>query len=144
MPSKVCTRCGETKELPLFVKSKTSPDGTRPHCKKCNCAYYAKRRVEQYDKVREYEKKFHRKRALHYNYGITEETYEQMLLKQQYSCAICSSPASSFAKRLDVDHCHTTGKVRGLLCPQCNKGLGLFKDNSVVLQTAIDYLKKYA
>lgn len=144
MLTKVCTRCHEEKELSLFVKSKPSKDGTRSHCKKCNGLYYAKRRVEQYDKVREYEKKNHRPRMLMSMYGLTLADYATLLSSQDNSCAICHAHSSTFTKNLAVDHCHTTGKIRGLLCPQCNKGLGLFKDSQQNLQKAIDYLKKYS
>lgn len=78
-----------------------------------------------------------------YNYGLTEEDYFQMLEQQEGKCAICSTPTTSFTKALAVDHCHTTGQVRGLLCPLCNKGLGLFRDKISFLQRATDYLKKY-
>lgn len=69
-------------------------------------------------------------------YGLTEEDYQGMLSKQNFSCAICENADEP----LRVDHCHTTGKVRGLLCHRCNTGLGLFKDNVRNLETAIRYL----
>lgn len=68
-------------------------------------------------------------------YGITPGEYIDMLLDQDKRCAICNT-----RDYLVIDHCHATGKVRGLLCNKCNLGLGLFKDNVDSLQNAIKYL----
>jgi hypothetical protein len=70
-----------------------------------------------------------------------------MLIKQEGRCAICSLSETSRdrndkIKVLSVDHCHVTGKIRGLLCHSCNVGLGLFKDNIDTIQNAILYLKE--
>lgn len=75
-------------------------------------------------------------------YGITAEDYERMLVAQDGGCAICGSDnAEGRGGMLHVDHCHSTGKVRGLLCDQCNHGLGKFKDDQALLQRAIEYLE---
>ena len=81
----------------------------------------------------------HREHVLKSRYGITMDDYYVLLANQNNSCAICKTPAT---KTLDVDHCHTTGKVRGLLCNNCNRALGHFKDNVDYLKTAINYLEK--
>jgi len=82
-----------------------------------------------------------RKALLLKKYNITLEEYDSLLLKQDHKCAICSSDmAQSNKQYLCVDHCHTTGKVRGLLCDKCNMGLGLFQDNIELLQNSITYL----
>lgn len=70
-------------------------------------------------------------------YGLTPETLKAMHEKQGKLCAICSKDIS---EKFHVDHCHETGRVRGLLCTACNMGLGLFKDDSALLRKAIDYL----
>jgi hypothetical protein len=72
-------------------------------------------------------------------YGITEEIYDRFFEAQNGCCAICRKPSDY--KRLAVDHDHLTGTVRGLLCQDCNLGLGLFKDNPESLLTAIIYLR---
>jgi len=74
-------------------------------------------------------------------YGITIQEYDSLYAKQNEGCAICQSPTGSNGKRLAVDHDHQTGEVRGLLCDDCNTGLGKFKDNPNLLATAINYLK---
>lgn len=75
-------------------------------------------------------------------FGITIEQYEEMLQRQQNTCAICKQPSKN-ARRLDIDHCHKTGQVRGLLCNDCNTGLGRFRESLTSLQNAIDYLTKH-
>jgi hypothetical protein len=82
------------------------------------------------------------KREMHYRqrYGINIEQYDKMLQEQEGCCKICKIPHTSLRKRMAVDHCHSTGKVRGLLCDSCNKGLGHFKDDLELLSKAIDYL----
>jgi len=72
-------------------------------------------------------------------YGITKDDYLRMVEEQGGVCAICGKPDSI---RLAVDHCHTTGIVRGLLCSGCNTSLGKFNDDIEVLRKAIEYLEK--
>ncbi len=82
------------------------------------------------------------------HFGITLEEYNRMKEAQRDSCAICGKPETTFdskqqkTRELSVDHCHTTGKIRGLLCAHCNHAIGKFKDNVELLQKAIDYLKE--
>lgn len=75
-------------------------------------------------------------------YGITLAEYNAMLEAQNYKCAICNNEDEVEGRRLAIDHCHNTGKIRGLLCGKCNRGLGLFYDNKKLLQSAIKYLNK--
>ena len=83
-------------------------------------------------------------------YGITLEDYYKMLEEQNHVCAICgraeyaTDHRSGLPRALAVDHCHETGKVRGLLCTNCNRGLGKFNDNIERLANAIKYLSKSA
>lgn len=74
------------------------------------------------------------------DFGISTVEYEHILLKQSGLCAICRRPDDK--RRLSVDHCHTTGKVRGLLCLRCNRGIGLFRDDPDRLISAAMYLKE--
>lgn len=101
------------------------------------------RRREQY---REYNREFlaaDKDRAKGYNlarYGVTLAQYNAMLEKQGGGCAICGAVTNKNGKALFVDHCHDTGKVRGILCYRCNTGLGSFKDNAVLVAKAVSYL----
>lgn len=73
-------------------------------------------------------------------YGITAEQRDVMLAAQGFKCAVCSTASPGGQGNWHVDHCHTTGRVRGLLCCNCNRGLGYFRDNSEFLTNAIAYL----
>lgn len=88
------------------------------------------------DKIR------HRKCNLKRMYGLTLEDYDQMFEQQNGVCAVCGGLATG-GKRLVVDHCHITGKIRGLLCGNCNIGIGNMQDNVDILAQAIIYLNKY-
>lgn len=74
-------------------------------------------------------------------YNITKDEYESLLESQGGKCRICKNTCTS-GKRLAVDHCHDNGKVRGLLCKNCNIGLGMFQDNTGLLESAVLYLKE--
>lgn len=82
-----------------------------------------------------------RDRQLHRRYGITLAQYEELLSQQAGTCAICSRPAKPH-RALAVDHSHTSGSVRGLLCDPCNAALGAFQDSPKVLTRALAYLLK--
>lgn len=74
--------------------------------------------------------------------GVTQEQYLEMFTQQKGRCGICNSRLySKRYKAFAVDHCHDTGRIRGLLCTNCNTGLGLFKDDPVALQRAIEWTK---
>jgi hypothetical protein len=75
-------------------------------------------------------------------YGITNQDYEQMLENQGFCCAGCGLHQNILEKKLNVDHDHVTGKVRGLLCGNCNRALGLVKDNMETLVRLQEYLEK--
>jgi hypothetical protein len=77
-------------------------------------------------------------------YGLTIDDYESLLKKQNYKCAICGSDntKSKISNRFYVDHDHETGKIRGLLCSNCNFALGHFNDNIDILLKAISYLEE--
>lgn len=76
-------------------------------------------------------------------YGITLDDYNAMFSAQGGKCAICNGTNPS-GKSLAIDHCHETGKVRALLCINCNIGIGNFKDNTETMLKAIEYLKKHS
>lgn len=73
-------------------------------------------------------------------YGITQQQYDTMLAQQDGACAICRGEHVGPGERLHIDHDHTTGEVRGLLCSKCNTLLGLADDNADRLAAAITYL----
>lgn len=76
------------------------------------------------------------------NYGISLEDFTEMMKKQDGKCAICGINGDDLPKRLAVDHCHKTGKIRGLLCSSCNQGLGKFKDQPELLKNGAKYVQE--
>ncbi len=81
----------------------------------------------------------------HYDILTAEEkdaVRTQLIIRQDGCCIICGQPEKELNMRLSIDHCHTTGHIRGLLCHRCNFLLGFAKDNLYILQAAIDYLIK--
>jgi len=102
--------------------------------------YYSKWRKNNKDKLAIYEHRRYQK-SKYKKYGITQEIVDQILLEQDNKCYICSSDFSE-KNRLNIDHCHQTMKVRGLLCINCNLGVGHFKDNIELLDKAIKYIIK--
>jgi hypothetical protein len=84
-----------------------------------------------------------RNQNLKRNYGISLNQYNEMLAAQNSACAICGTTTPGGSGVLHVDHCHTTGAIRELLCPQCNVGLGSFSDNPERLLEAASYLKRH-
>lgn len=79
--------------------------------------------------------------ALVRKYGISSEQYREILLKQGNKCAVCKLKQPEHSKRFAVDHDHKSNKVRGLLCMNCNRAIGLMKDSPEILKSAINYLK---
>jgi len=128
--SKVCTKCEVEKPLDSFNKRKDSKDGLQYFCKECKEVLHK----ETYcpDKAAN----LHLKRT----YGITLAEYDTMLEQQGGCCKVCGTTDSGGKGRFHVDHNHTTGKVRGLLCNGCNIGIGHLKDSPDVLLKAAAYL----
>lgn len=127
-----CADCKQMKQVSEFGQNKNSTNGLNWYCKTC-----ADKRDEPY-KDKRTEACWLRR------YGISVVEYQALFDKQKGVCAICGKPETRLHKgviaRLSVDHDHTTGEVRGLLCQPCNQGLGSFKDSVENLESAIDYL----
>lgn len=85
-----------------------------------------------------------RKSNLKRQYGMTPEEYDQMLEEQDGRCKICGTHQSELKRRLAIDHCHKSGKIRGLLCADCNTGIGHLKDDPKILEKAKQYLESFS
>jgi hypothetical protein len=138
---KTCCKCKEVKQLDQFHNLASAVDGKQKTCKTCQKAYSQSaacvaNRKEYYKRT----KRAHIDRNLQNQYGISHEDYDLMLEKQNGQCAICGTTQPEGKGRFHVDHCHTTGRVRGLLCHHCNTMLGLAKDSAQTLNKAIHYL----
>jgi hypothetical protein len=132
----VCTTCNIEKPTEAFYKRVDRPLKRTSSCKKCRKTKQQKAWIpkQQKDyKLRNY-------------FGIYLEDYNSMLENQNHLCKICNKAETArsntgYVKDLAVDHCHKTGKIRGLLCQSCNVGLGHFDDSLDKLESAIKYLK---
>jgi Recombination endonuclease VII len=139
-PEKVCNTCKKLLPLEAYSNRKSFKDGKENKCRSCRYAYNKQHRKNNPDKTKVYRKKSN----LWASYKITLDQYNIFLESQNYKCAICKIHVDQVGGRhgtLNVDHCHNTGKIRGLLCSNCNTGLGQFKDNTNRLKSAISYLK---
>ena len=119
-----------------FTVDKSRPDGLGVYCPSCR-----KKKGDYYYKTRRENGK-HRWAAIKNNYGLSQEGYEAMLKRQNDCCAICDSPSPGGHGKWHVDHNHSTGEVRGLLCNLCNSALGKFKDSPTILKAAAAYLER--
>jgi hypothetical protein len=151
---KICNRCGEPKEADQFHKRTASKDGLQSHCKDCGRTQQTEWRAANPERAREIVKKSHTpERRERYNqsrnatqrwdhirrrYGVTQEEYQRRFEEQGGRCAICSIATDE----LQVDHCHETSVVRGLLCSSCNRAIGLLGDTLEALERAVAYLRR--
>lgn len=141
---KVCNVCGESKPLDAFSVLKKGAQGRHPACKVCRSvqskAWYASKRAEIIGRRRE-----RRRRTGEYRrhaYGLSPEAFGALVAAQNGRCAICLEVPTG--RGFHVDHCHATGRIRGLLCRGCNLALGNMKDDPARLMTAADYLRGFA
>jgi hypothetical protein len=123
-----CNTCSTIKPLSDFRKNTQTKTGHDYKCKLCVSIDYNNSPKK---------KELARKRHLKHKYNIDVNLYDKMYKSQNGECAICHIKSDNI---MSVDHCHNTGDIRGLLCSNCNNGLGHFKDNIDILKKAIDYL----
>lgn len=111
---KICSLCKKQLTIDNFCKFKKSKDGYRPRCKRCSKNIQIK-----------------------YKYGISLIEYENLIDKQRGCCGCCGKETEDF----HVDHCHESGKIRGLLCFNCNTAIGKLGDSVEGVEKALNYLK---
>ena len=168
---KQCVKCGETKPLSEFTFHNRVKGQHRNFCHDCEKDWIRqyhktpqgkekrkewvglnKEKIEEYKRLyreddvkRERSKVYHRARGLRLNFNMTVDDYMVMYEKQNGQCAICGADTASNGTRKNfcVDHDHETGKVRGLLCHNCNVSVGLMKDSPSLLRKAAKYLESY-
>lgn len=140
MSTRVCKTCSEDKTFDAFPKNKMYKDGIRPHCIECRRKYevesfHKHKHKRPYDYLKDKDKKLQR------TFGIGYEEYLIMLAAQQGGCAICGTTSTGKRKAFAVDHNHATGKIRGLLCGNCNTGIGNLREDEGIMLRAIEYLR---
>lgn len=143
---KICCRCKAEKPLTEFWPRHTRGGAPASKCKDCSrdAQREWRKRQPDYDKRRYQAVKVEtRERHLVRKYGVSLADYDAMLEAQGGKCAIChTTPNTQRYGVFHVDHCHATGKVRGLLCRGCNNVLGVVGDDPAALQRAIEYLTR--
>lgn len=130
---KTCPQCKTAKPVEAFFFSHKTKDKLHWCCKTCDSARKKKWYAGNYEKAASTNRK--------YLYGVSETQYQEQYRLQDGVCAICKNIPDR--RRLDVDHCHKTGKIRGLLCQKCNRGLGNFGDSLLTLISAVKYAHQH-
>lgn len=118
---KQCKKCSLVLDFSKFSKKQANKDGYANDCKDCR-----------------------RNDKLKYKYGIDSSEYNLKLKQQNYKCVVCGVEENKDGTRLCVDHCHSTGKVRDLLCSRCNAVLGLVDEDTDRLIKLKAYLQKHS
>ena len=153
---KECSQCKVMKPFEEFWKMASMKDGYRGACKSCGTAqckrYYGNDREKTLGKLqamrdtdpayREKLCKITRKSILKVKYGLTQVQFDQMLEQQGGKCKICGTTEPGRWGTFYIDHCHETGKVRGLLCCRCNLSIGHMEDSPELLRKAAEYIEK--
>lgn len=132
---KTCPKCGINKSISKFYLNKGKRDGHANYCKVCQelcCRRWRKNNPEKSCRIR-------RNSRLKWVYGISANGFDVLKKKQKNRCAICGVKPN----KLCIDHNHVTGKVRGLLCRDCNLILGHCDDSPIVLDSAKKYLIRH-
>lgn len=143
-----CVRCRtHCRRCDIELTTETTHRTTKAICKKCHC-------LLNHDKSNEGLTRRRRDMYLVRTYGITADEYEAMLKEQKGGCWICGKVPTKDQRFLAVDHLHSKGekkrnprerrgRIRGLLCGQCNRAIGKFKDNVTYLRRAAEYLEAW-
>lgn len=170
---KCCRKCGKTKPAEDFYQHPNMKDGRLHHCKPChllmNAACRAKKPKQYNEASRKYQRDWRKKNPESYaaarkkfneknrdkilkskkearlwkQYGMTTARYDQMVKEQGGLCLVCGDPPRGRFKKLHIDHCHKTGKVRGLLCVGCNRAAGYLSDDHIRARSLADYLEHH-
>lgn len=131
--TRICTQCSVEKPLNEYSNSGSrSGQRKRYNCKDCQNKAAKKNYWKNPEKSR--------LRQCLIKYDLTEVEYRAMLLDQDFKCKICGIKEIDLKKRLVIDHCHSTGRVRGLLCYTCNTTLGLWEKSRQLIEMFEEYL----
>jgi recombination endonuclease VII len=132
---KSCTRCGRALPITAFRRDSRYKDGVMSWCKSCRRAYDRVKQREYYRANPEKRRQKRRREQLWRRYGIKWRQKALVFEASDGLCALCyDAPATQ------IDHDHVTGRIRGALCADCNRGLGCFGDDPERLRLAVEYL----
>lgn len=148
---KSCTGCKSVKPLSSFYANKRVKDGRMAKCKECwkekGKKYHQKNREKMNARTRAYyqahleQSRLWSRRNNVKRYGVSEEEYDALFKRGAGQCWICHGDPDT-GKQLSIDHDHTTGVIRGLLCRTCNFGVGSFRDNPALCESGASYLRR--
>lgn len=117
-------------------------------CVECSKEWGKQYKLDNRNKIQQYNNEYdnthinqRRERYLLRTYGITLQHYYEIYQYYNGCCVICEKPLELFSHQTHIDHDHEDGSIRGILCENCNRGLGMFKDSTNLLLRAINYLK---
>lgn len=146
---KRCCSCKEAKPRAAFYPSKSTFDGIQSSCRECQKANRKKWAAKNKQVASGYARRWRERNPraakdhkLRSTYGVPLGTYDRLLAEQGGKCAICGTDTPGGRGDFHVDHCHETGKVRGLLCRSCNVGIGHFNHSKEALVSAARYLSE--
>lgn len=149
---RLCTKCKQPGE---FYRDITKKDGIHSVCKLCHSTRNkARRKVDSEYRERSTKKSMEwrlanpehsrfrvRDSTLKRKYGLTVDDYNKLLESQGGVCQVCKNPPTN--RRLAVDHCHTTGKIRGLLCQACNVSIGKMRESPDLIRRLANYVEDH-
>lgn len=135
--NKSCSKCKKTKPKSAFITRKERNGALHSWCNECLRAHARNWRRNNPEK-----EALHQKRAiLKRKYNITIDGYNELLINQGGMCAICGTRTPGGSGGFCIDHDHGGGKVRGLLCTNCNLGIGHLQDSEYIIESALNYIK---
>lgn len=149
MQTKICSKCKIDKPFSEYFKDNRRKIGIRCKCKTCCQQETIDWRVKNRSEYNNYAAAWRAKNPdkqhatdIKRHYKLSIDRYNEVLTEQSCKCKICGKQHDSSLKRgrLQVDHCHDSGRVRGLLCGACNSGLGYFHHDVLLLKSAIEYM----
>ena len=139
MKTRTCYKC--KRELPLtrkyFYTSRRNVSGLQYICIECEKERVKEYRIKNKDKIKVDQREYHLKKC-----GLSVEEYNKLFDEQKGRCKICGRHQNEFKNRLHIDHDHETGKIRSLLCGNCNRTLGYFGENPLIFIKMAKYVIK--
>lgn len=144
---KICNKCGVQKSFAEYGKRSSSKDGLFATCKACRAIYNKQWHKDHQESRRKSSSEYRRRspdkgkhRAQYKRYGLFPGEKERLLELQGGVCKMCSTDFPGKGG-WHTDHCHSSGKVRGILCHNCNRGIGYLKDDPKLVAKAVEYLE---
>ena len=130
MKSKQCNVCGKYKQLIEFTKDKRAKEGRTNRCKDCTNKYIKNRKSCDYRTNTEKAKS-----AIKKKYGLTPKLYDEIMNQAGDTCPLCKNKYTKSARHKKViEHCHDSGRIRGVCCARCNTAMGMAGDNAETLR----------